>query len=111
MGISTGLLSFEKVCNFTQAQYGTLILDGYDNTESVIHWKFDDIRKWANNKAKLTAIQGGCSYGDRRIKCLQGLVYWITYLTMHGKTVVLTDFDHQERGISMDMSPIKNDKR
>ena len=60
--------ALEQVCNFTQAHSGTLILDGYDKDKSVIHWRFGDVRKWATNKAKLAATQGGCSYGDRGIK-------------------------------------------
>ena len=90
------LVSYMKeVCNFTPAQSAILILEGYNNTESVIHWKFEDVRKWNIDKAKLTATRCVCSYVDRRIKCLQCLVYWIMYLRMHRNHFLLADFDHQ----------------
>ena len=85
--------TLKKVYNFTQAQSVTLIFDGYDNAESVIHWKFDNVSKWDTNKTKLTPALGGCIYGDRMIKCLQGLVYWIRDMSIHVNTIVLTKFD------------------
>ena len=47
--------ALNQVCNFTQARSGTLILDGYNNIDSVIHYKFDDVRKWDTDKDKLAA--------------------------------------------------------
>ena len=88
--------AIKQVFNFTRDQSGTLILDGYDNAQSVIHWKFDNVRNWDIDKAKLAATRGRCSYGDMRIKCLQGLICWITYMMMLGNPVVLVDFDQQE---------------
>ena len=46
--------ALEKVCSFTQAKSGTLILDVYDNPEYVIHRNFDNVRKWDTNKYNLT---------------------------------------------------------
>ena len=109
--IRAGLLPFEKMCNFTQAQSRTHILDGYNNAESVIHWEFDDIRKWDADKSKSTDDQGRFIYWDRRINCLQVLVYWITDMLMRGKTIVLDKFGHQERGLAIDMAHTHNDER
>ena len=100
--------SIEQKCNFTHDQSGTHILQGYNNAESIIHWKFDNNRNWSTDKAKLINDQGRCSYDDRKIKFLQGLVYWITDLSMRVNPIVLTDFDHQERDLSMDMDHIHN---
>ena len=76
-------------------------MEGNDNAEYIIHWKFDNVRKWAINKVKLTDSQGGCSYGYSSIKFLQGIVYWITYLKIHGKLIVMADFDQKERDLDM----------
>ena len=62
------VIHLKKVCNLTQAQSGTLILESYNNSQFVIHRKFEDVRKWATDKANLTATQGGCSNGNRKIK-------------------------------------------
>ena len=67
--------------------------DGYDTISTIIHWKYDKIREWCTNKSKFTATRGGASYEDRKIKCLQALVWWGTYLTLRGKQIVLYDFD------------------
>ena len=96
------------MCNFTQAQSGTLILDGYNNAESVKHCKFYYGSKWATGKANLTATQGLCRYGGRRIKFLQDLVYCITDMKMYGKTVPLSKFYQKGHDISMDMTCIQN---
>ena len=80
---------------------GTLILDGYDNAESVIRFKFDDVKKWYNKKSIITDDQCGCSYGDMRIKCPQGIVFWITDLSMRENPIVLSDFDQKENELAM----------
>ena len=67
--------------------------------------------KWATNKANIAAFQGAFSYGDGKIKCLQGLVYWITYQTMHWKPVILTDFDQKILDLIIDMGCIHNDEQ
>ena len=105
------VIALDQVCSFNQAQYETLILDGYNNSDSVINQEFYNDRNWANNKAKLTAAQGGCSYGYIRITPSQGLFYWILDMKMCVNPVVLTYFDQQERDLAMDMSFIHNRER
>ena len=34
----------------------------------------------------------GVSYGDRKIKCLQALAWWVTDLTLQGKIIDLNKF-------------------
>ena len=99
------------MCNFTQDQSGTLILDRYANKETVIHGNFDDVSKLATDKANLTTFRGGYIYGNRIIKCLQGLVYCITYLTMTRKPVFLAYFDQQERELAVYMACIHRDEQ
>ena len=77
-------------------------------TQTPTHSKFDDSMKQATYKANLTATKDVCSYEDSRIKCLQGIIYWITYLKMRGKPVVPDEFEHQESDLAMDMDCIYN---
>ena len=72
------------VCGLTQLQRNTLINDGYDTADSVKHWKFNRIRDWAEKKASLAAAAGRCTFGDRKIKCIQGLSYWCTKTSLMG---------------------------
>ena len=51
------------MCNSNQDQsVVTLILYGYNNSESVIHCKLEDVRKSATDKSKIAATQGGSIY-------------------------------------------------
>ena len=40
----------------------------------------------------MPAIRGGVSYGDRKIKCLQALNWWVVDLTLWGKITDLNNF-------------------
>ena len=42
-------------------------------------------------KSKIPASRGGVSYRDRKIKYLQELAWWVTYLTLWGKIILMTD--------------------
>ena len=67
--------------------------DGYDTISTIIHWKYDSIRKWCTTKSKLTTTGGGATHGDSKIKFIQKLQWWATYLTLQGKQIDLYDFD------------------
>ena len=101
----------EQVCNFTQDQSVTLILDGYDNAEYIIHWEFDGVRKGDNDKYNIVATRGEQRYGNRSIKCLQGLVYCITNTKMYGEPVVLDNFDQKVGDLATDINLIHNYKQ
>ena len=66
--------------------------DGYDSQESVLYWEFIDIKGWCQLKSKIPASRGGVSYGDRKIKFLQALAWWVTDLTLWGKIIDLNNF-------------------
>ena len=66
--------------------------DGYDSQESVIYWKFTDITEWCKLKYNIHAIRSGVSYGDRRIKWLQALAWWLIDLTLRGNIIDLNNF-------------------
>ena len=88
--IFTGTL--QGIIDFTSTQVRVLVDDGYDSQESVLYWKFTDIKEWCQLKAKIPVIRGGVSYGYRKIKFLQELAWWVTYLTLRGKIIDLNNF-------------------
>ena len=101
----------EEVCHLTHGQTGTLILDGYDGPASVINWRYDAIRKWAQEKSKITQGRGGCTYGDRKIKAIQGLVWWINEQTLRGLDVNLMHFNEAMLNDSIEMSQMDDERR
>ena len=74
-------------------QCGVLSDDGYDTINTIIHWKYDKIRKFCTTNSNLTTIRRENSYGDQKIKCLQALAWWVTNLTLRGQHIFLADFD------------------
>ncbi len=101
----------EEVCHLTHGQTGTLILDGYDGPTSVINWRYNAIRKWASEKSKLSTTRGGCTYGDRRIKAIQGLVWWVNEQTLRGLDVTLMDFNKVMLNDSIEMAQMDNERK
>ena len=83
-----------NVLGFTARQVTTLVADGYDTADDIIHWNFSDITKWCSAKTSLQILRGGCTYGDLRVKNLQGLAWWCTDRSLRGKQIdVATDFN------------------
>ncbi len=73
-----------------------MIGDSYDTADSVKHWKYNRIRDWAEKKPALAAAAGWCTFGDRKIKCIQGfLSYWCTKTSLMdmGLTNIVNAFD------------------
>ena len=71
VNIFTGKL--QDILGFASTQVWVLVDDGYDSQESVLYWKFTDIKEWCQLKAKISVIRSEVSYGDRKIKLLQAL--------------------------------------
>ena len=84
--------TLQGILGFTSTQVWVLVDNGYDSQESVIYWKFTDIKDWCQLKAKIPASRSGVYYGDRKIKWLQALDWCVTYLTLWGKIVNLNNF-------------------
>ena len=80
VSIFTGTL--RGIIGLTSAQVRVWVDDGYDSQESVIYWKFTSIKEWCQITSKIPAIRGGVYCGDRKIKCLQALACWVTYLKL-----------------------------
>jgi len=74
----------DNVCHLTLSQRETLVNDGYDTARSLVHWNFNSIRNWCEAKSKMPVTRGGCTYGDRKIKCIQGIAYWCTNASLTG---------------------------
>ena len=74
------------------SRLGFLVDDGYYSQESVLYWEFSDIKEWCQLKSKIPASRGGVYYGDRKIKYLQALAWWMTDLTLRGKIIDLNNF-------------------
>ena len=90
VNIFTGTL--QGILGFTSNQVRVLADDGYDSQESVLCWKFTGIKEWFQLKAKIPASRGGVSYGEREMKFLQALDWWLTYLTLRGKIIDPNNF-------------------
>ena len=91
VNIFTGTL--QGIFGFTSTQVQVLVDDGYDSQESVLYWKFTDIKDWCQLKSKILVSQGGVSYGHRKIKCLQALAWWVADLTLQGKIIDINNFN------------------
>ena len=102
VNIFTGTL--QGIIGFTSTQVWVLVDDGYDSQESVLCGKFKDIKEWCQLKSKIPTIRGGVSYGDRKIKCIQALAWWVKDLTLQGNIlsdaikVSLIDFEDTRYG-------------
>ena len=90
VNIFTGTL--QGIICFTSTQVRVLVDYGYYIQESVLYWKFIDIKEWCQLKSKIPAISGGVFYGDRKIKCLQALAWCVTYLMLQGKIIDINNF-------------------
>ena len=60
--------------------------------ELALYWKFTEIKEWCQLKFKVPVICGGISFGDKRIKCLQALAWWVTDFTLWEKYIDLNNF-------------------
>ena len=87
-------MTLPGILGFTSTQAWVLVDNGYDSQEYFLYWKFTDIKECFPLKANIPASRGGVSYGDRKIKCLQALDWWVTYLTMRGKIIDINNFEN-----------------
>ena len=63
VNIFTGTL--QDILGFAINQVRVLVDNGYYSQESVLCWKFTDIKEWRQLKSKTPASRGGVYYGDR----------------------------------------------
>ncbi len=63
---------------FSAEQCETLREEGYSSLSHLYNWKHKDIRSLLGNLSNRIATRGGRRYGDRKIKGLQALVWFLT---------------------------------
>ncbi len=76
--------------SFNREQCATLRAEGYSSLSDLVDWEYKDIRSLLENLSNRPAIYGGQHFGDRRIKELQALSWYLT--------------DRHRRGLSFDLS-------
>ena len=65
--------------NFTENQYVCLREQGgYGTLRDLNQWKYKDIRDWCNAMSTRPTTRGGRTFGDLKIKQLQGIAWWVT---------------------------------
>ncbi len=79
--------------SFTRDQYVTLSNEGYATKEDLIAWKHKEIRSLLTNLSGRPANRGGRQYGDRRIKQLQALTWFLTDRHSRGLDLDTTDYE------------------
>jgi len=75
--------------NFSREQCAKLRAEGYSSLSDLVNWKFKDIGSLLENLSNRPTTRGGQQFGDRRIKELQALSWFIT--------------DRSRRGLSFDL--------
>ena len=73
VNIFTGKL--QSILGLTITQVQVFVDNGYDRQESVLYWKFTDIKEWCQLKANIPVSHGGVFNGDRKIKCPKALAW------------------------------------
>jgi len=74
---------------FSAAQCKTLREEGYSSLSHLLNWKHKDIRSLLENLSNRPNTRGGQRFGDRKIKELQALAWFLT--------------DRYRRGLSLDL--------
>ena len=75
--------------DFSAEQCKTLREEGYSSLSHLYNWKHKDIRSLLENLSNRPANRGGRRFGDRKIKELQALAWFLT--------------DRQSRGLAVDL--------
>ena len=75
--------------NFNREQCAKLRDEGYSSFSDLVNWKYKDIRSLLENLSNRPTTRGGQQFGDRRIKELQALSWFLT--------------DRHRRGLSFDL--------
>ena len=78
---------------FNREQYVTLLNEGYSAKEDLIAWKHKEIRSLLTNLSGRPANRGGRQFGDRRIKQLQALTWFLTDRHSRGLDLDTTDYE------------------
>ena len=81
------------VHNFTVAQYATLREEGYGTVHEMRGWKHKDIYKLLTNLSDRPANRGGRRYGDKRIRQVQAISWFVNDATSRGVLIDLNIYE------------------
>ena len=81
-----------KTLRLSDGQVWLLVDDGYNESDTVLYWRFNDIRKWCELKDKIPESQVGLAYGYNKIKHLQSIAWRLTEIIIRGKSIDLNQF-------------------
>ena len=71
---------------FTKVQCVTLRDQGYITLSDLVDWEYKDVRSLLENLSNRPISRGGREFGDRRIKQLQALSWFVTDRNRRGLT-------------------------
>ena len=86
---------FELMTNFhsfTEAQYLSLRNHGGYGTLRDYQWRYKDIKDWCSAMTTRPANRGGRTYGDLKVKQLQGISWWVTDCTLRNKELNVNEY-------------------
>ena len=78
---------------FLESHIKVLVDEGYDCISTLSYWKYGHIRSWCELKAKVNLNRGGITFGDRKIKSLQVLYWWVTDMALRGRNIFKNEFN------------------
>ena len=84
--------------NFTEGQYTTLRdQGGYGTLRDLNQWRHKEIYDWCVAlSGTRSAARGGHTYGDLKIKQLQGIAWWVTDRCLRSLPLDVDDFKGKE---------------
>ena len=83
--------------NFTENQYVCLRTQGgYGTLRDLNQWKHKDIKDWCNTMSTRSVTRGRRTFGDLKIKQLQGIAWWVTDCILRNINLDVDDFKAKE---------------
>ena len=91
---------FEVMTNFltfSDEQYMTLRdQGGYGTLRDLNQWSYKDIRQWCTTMSTRPINRGGRTFGDLKIRQLQGLAWWVTDCRLRSKPLNVDEYKADE---------------
>ena len=79
--------------SFTHNQYICLMnLGGYSTLQDLNQWRYKAIRKWCENMSAMAVNRGGRTFGDLKVKQLQGIAWWVTDCMLRNKLLDVNEY-------------------
>ncbi|GFH56845.1 hypothetical protein CTEN210_13321 [Chaetoceros tenuissimus] len=80
--------------NFTRAQYVALREEGYGTLHELRNWKHKDIRSLLKDLSNRPNTRGGQRFGDKRIREVQAIAWFVNDATSRGVPINLAVYQH-----------------